>query len=59
MNKEEAIDQAIEILRDEANSLALIDKEFPNLPHRIKVAVQREINRFREICAILQAARKS
>jgi len=47
MSKTEALKEAAAILKDEANELHLLDPD--HLPHRAKVAIQREIIRLREI----------
>ncbi len=56
MTKKDAIDQAVSLLKDEANSLACLahEKVWEALPHRARVAVQREIQRFREIASALK-----
>lgn len=56
MTKKEAIDQAVTLLKDEANSLACLshEKVWEQLPHRAKVAIQRELQRFREIAETLK-----
>ena len=50
MNNEEAIQTAIDILRGDANDLAALGHEpvWNDLPHRARVAIQREIQRLRD-----------
>ena len=50
MNNEEAIQTAVDILRGDANDLATLGHEpvWNELPHRAKVAIQREIQRIRD-----------
>lgn len=53
MTQSEARKEAAKILKDEANELAMMADKFPDLPHRAKVAIQREIQRFRELAEAL------
>jgi len=53
MTEPEARREAAAILKDEANELAMMADKFPELPHRGKVAIQREIQRFRELAEAL------
>ena len=57
MSANEALQSASAILRDEANELALLsgDEIAKKLPHRARVAIRREIERLREIAAILDS----
>jgi hypothetical protein len=57
MNIYEARATAIEILKDEANELALMSRNEAGatLPHRAKVAIQREIQRLRDAAEALAA----
>jgi len=55
MTRKEAIDQAVVLLKDEANELAYLLSDPRNqLGHRAKVAVQRELQRFRDIAETLK-----
>lgn len=56
MTRKEAIDQAVALLKDEANSLACLAHEdvWNRLPHRARVAIRREIERFRAIAEVLK-----
>jgi len=51
MTHAEAVKEARIILSDEANSLAILlnDPQIKDSPHRAKVAIQREIQRLRDI----------
>lgn len=55
MTEPEARREATAILKDEANELAMLanDQPWKALPHRAKVAIQREIQRLREIANTL------
>lgn len=55
MTKEQAIKEAKELLRDHANELACIahTKLWDELPHNVRVAIQREIQRIRKITDVL------
>lgn len=56
MTLHDARQEAASLLKDEANSLACIlgDKKWEDLPHRAKVAIRREMERFRKIEEILR-----
>ena len=55
MTLNEAIKAAQALLKDEANSLACASsyENYDKLPHRAKVAIQREICRIREVSETL------
>ncbi len=55
MTHVQALIEAIDILRDEANSLACVQTEEhgKHLAHRAKIAIQREWQRFHEIADAL------
>ena len=60
MTQVEARKLAEEVIRDEANSLAcVLNDEGKVLPHRAQVAIQREIQRFREIADALKDPTKT
>lgn len=54
--QKEALHDASDILRFEANSLAYLvdDKAFKNFPPRVDLAVHNEITRLREIAHVLR-----
>lgn len=56
-----ALREAEALLRDEANSLVLVysGEEFKDLPHRAKVAIQKEVTHFREMARLLALDRES
>ena len=59
MNRNKAFREAVKILKDEANSLAVMHTEqasVTSLPPRAKVAIQREIDRLREIAEHIEGA---
>jgi hypothetical protein len=53
MTRKEALKQASRIIRDEANELAMPGESGKALSHRAKVAIQREIDRLREIAQVI------
>jgi len=55
MTRKDALDQAASLLKDEANELVFyLNDPRQQLPHRVKVAIQRELQRFREIAEALK-----